>query len=252
MHPPSRFRLIACEIMYREVCYCLSQSRNIVDVVFMPKGLHDVGECNMSARLQAEITKVDPCQYAAILLGYGLCNNGIRGLHSSLPIVLPRGHDCITLLLGSKDKYAEYFHNNPGTFFKSTGWVERDANPADNKDSVISQLGMNRTYQEYVAKYGEENARYLMETLGDWLKNYKKLTYIDTGIGDFQPYKDQTREQATKRGWEYEEIRGSVGLLLRLLDGFWDASEFLVVPPKRSPAPTFDAEVIGLASRDNL
>lgn len=213
----------------------------------MPQGLHDVGEFKMSTRLQDEIDKVDASRYEAILLGYGLCNNGIRGLHSSLPIVVPRGHDCITLLLGSKARYAEYFQKNPGTFFKSTGWIERDGDPAGNQESVISQLGMNRTYQEYVAKYGEENARYLMDTLGDWLKNYKKFAYIDTPIGDFQRYKDQTREEAQERGLEYEEIQGSVELLLHLLNGEWDSESFLVVPPNRTLTSTFDDEIIGLA-----
>jgi len=242
-----RFKLIACEILFRELSYCISQSQNIIDVVFMPQGLHDVGECKMSTRLQDEIDKVDASRYEAILLGYGLCNNGIRGLHSSLPIVVPRGHDCITLLLGSKARYAEYFQKNPGTFFKSTGWIERDGDPAGNQESVISQLGMNRTYQEYVAKYGEENARYLMDTLGDWLKNYKKFAYIDTPIGDFQRYKDQTREEAQERGLEYEEIQGSVELLLHLLNGEWDSESFLVVPPNRTLTSTFDDEIIGLA-----
>jgi hypothetical protein len=242
-----RFKLIACEILFRELSYCISQSQNIIDVVFMPQGLHDVGEFKMSTRLQDEIDKVDASRYEAILLGYGLCNNGIRGLHSSLPIVVPRGHDCITLLLGSKARYAEYFQKNPGTFFKSTGWIERDGDPAGNQESVISQLGMNRTYQEYVAKYGEENARYLMDTLGDWLKNYKKFAYIDTPIGDFQRYKDQTREEAQERGLEYEEIQGSVELLLHLLNGEWDSESFLVVPPNRTLTSTFDDEIIGLA-----
>ena len=246
MKSPRRFKLIACEIFFRELSYCISQSQNIIDVVFMPQGLHDIGEGKMSTRLQNEIDRVDASQYEAILLGYGLCNNGIRGLHSSLPIVVPRGHDCITLLLGSKAKYAEYFQKNPGTFFKSTGWVERDGDPANNQDSIISQLGMNRTYQEYVAKYGEENARYLMDTLGDWLKNYKKLAYIDTQIGDFQRYKDQTREEAQERGWEYEEVQGSVELLMRLLNGEWDSESFLVVPPNRTLKPTYDDEIIGL------
>lgn len=31
-----KFKLIACEIMFREACYILSQTHSIVDVVFMP------------------------------------------------------------------------------------------------------------------------------------------------------------------------------------------------------------------------
>ena len=178
------------------------------------------------------------------MLGYGLCNNGISGLHASIPLVVPRANDCITLLLGSKEKYLDYFEHNPGTFFKSPGWVERDVNPNDSEESVTSQLGMNKTYQEYVEKYGEENAQYLTELLGDWFKNYKKLAYIDTNIGDFQEYKELTRQQATDKGWEYEEVQGSVSLLARLLSGVWDAEDFLVVPPTKIIQAVYDNEVI--------
>lgn len=218
----------------------------MIDVVFMPKRLHDVGERKMSGRLQEEIDKVDVAQYEAILLGYGLCNYGTRGLHAGLPIVIPRAHDCITLLLGSKELYAEYFQKHPGTYFHSTGWMERDTGSRDNPDSVVAQLGINRTYDEYVAKYGEDNARYLMDMLGDWLKNYQRLAYIDTQIGDFERYKEQSHQEANERGWEYAEVDGSVRLLLALMNGEWDSKVFLVIPPHRTLQPTFDDDIIGL------
>lgn len=241
-----RYRLIACEILFREICYCLSRCKPIVDVSFLPKGLHDMGERKMSARIQEEIERVDTTKYDAILLGYGLCNNGTRGLRSTLPIVLPRAHDCITLLMGSKEKYSLYFQESPGTYFHSTGWIERNTDPNDTPDSIPSQLGINRNYQEYVEKYGEDNARYLMDMLGDWLKNYKKLAYIDTHIGDFEAYKALTRDQARERGWEYEVVEGNVSLLMRLVNGDWNTQDFLVIPPMRGLRPTFDQDVIGL------
>ncbi|HBE80874.1 MAG TPA: hypothetical protein DDW65_24270 [Firmicutes bacterium] len=241
---PKHYKLIACEIMFREICYCAAKSRNIVDIQFMPKGLHDLGETKMKAELQSVIGQVDTTKYDAILLGYGLCNNGIRGLHAGLTMVIPRAHDCITLLVGSKEKYIDYFEKNPGTFFKSPGWVERDVSPNDSEQSVTSQLGMNKTYQEYLEKYGEENARYLMEALGDWLKNYKKLTYIDTQIGDFSEYKELTRSQAKEKGWEYEELAGNVNILARLLNGEWDDRDFLVLPPHKQIQAVYDREEI--------
>lgn len=91
--------------MLREICYCISKCINIIDVMFMPKGLHDTGASKMAQTLQAEIDKVESKKYEAVLLGYGLCNNGICGLKSTLPIIIPKAHDCITLLLGSKERY---------------------------------------------------------------------------------------------------------------------------------------------------
>jgi hypothetical protein len=252
MDIPRRFKLIACEIMLRELAHCAAVSPNIVDFTFLPKGLHDMGEQKMSALLQAAIDEVDPSRYEAILLGYGLCNNGIRGLHAPVPMVIPRAHDCIALLLGSRQKYAAYFDAHPGTYYKSPGWVERSQDPGDDHStvapgSVMAQLGINRTYEQYVAKFGEDNARYLMEMLGNWVKNYTRLAYIDTGVGDFARYKEQTRAEAECRSWDYEELQGSTALLQLLLDGDWDAADFLVIPPNQTVEPTYDDDIIRLS-----
>jgi len=245
MPAPLRYKLIACEVLFRELAFCAARSPNVVDIEFLPKGLHDIGERKMVARLQEAIDQVDGERYQAILLGYALCNNGVRGLCARLPLVLPRAHDCITLLLGSRCAYQQYFDANPGTFFRSPGWIERDTNPNDNQDSITSQLGMNRTYQEYVAKFGEDNARYLMDMLGDWFKNYRKLAYIHSPIGDFPACRQQAHDEASQRGWEYEELPGNLALLQRLLDGQWD-DDFLVVAPGQSIAASYDENIVRL------
>ena len=241
---PKKYLLISCEIFFREICFCLSQCRHIIDVVFMPKGLHDIGEKMMSEKLQAEIDKIDPGKYEAVLLGYGLCNNGIRGLHAPLPLIVPRAHDCITLLLGSKEKYYNFFDNNPGTYFKSTGWIERDSDQRENSLSITSQLGMNKTFQEYVELYGEEQAKYLMETIGDWFKNYKKIAYIDTQIGNFDEYKLMSKKIAEDQGWEYEELSGNTSLLMALLNGNWNEKDFLTIPVGKNIQTVFDRNEI--------
>lgn len=241
---PKRYKIIACEILYREICYCVAQSRNIIDISFLDKGLHDIGSKNMLNRIQDEIDRTDTTKYEAILLGYGLCNNGIIGLKSELPLIVPRAHDCITLLLGSKEKYKQYHAKNAGTFFKSVGWIERDTDPNDNDGSITSQLGMNKTYQQYVDKYGEETAKYLMDSLGNWLENYDKFSYIDTNTGDFSHYKKQIKSQADDKDWDYEELSGTTNLFMKLLDGYWDEEEFLIVPPNKTIAPSYDDQII--------
>lgn len=241
---PKRYKIIACEILYREICYCVAQSRNIIDISFLDKGLHDIGSKNMLSRIQDEIDNTDTTKYEAILLGYGLCNNGIIGLKSKLPLIIPRAHDCITLLLGSKEKYKLYHAKNAGTFFKSVGWIERDTAPNDNDGSITSQLGMNKTYQQYVDEYGEETAKYLMDSLGNWLENYDKFSYIDTNTGDFSHYKKQIKSQADDKDWNYEELSGTTNLFMKLLDGYWDEEEFLIVPPNKTIAPSYDDQII--------
>lgn len=245
-----KFKVISCEILFRELCYCSSISKNIIDIEFLPKGLHDIGAEKMLNTLQDKINQVEDGKYDAILLGYALCNNGVVGLKSHTDLVIPRAHDCITLLLGSKEKYLEYHSKNPGTYFKSTGWIEREKNFADFTQTIPQLLGITATYQEYVEKYGEENAKYIMEVTGDWLKNYNKFVYIDTVNGNFDDYKKMTEDAAKEKGWDYEELKGDMKLLQDLVDGNWDEKDFLVIKPGYELKATYKDEIICAIKRE--
>jgi len=244
--PPKRLSAVACEVLYREMCYCVATSKNIVDLRFITQGLHDQGAEKMSARLQEEVDAVDAGKYEAVLLAYGLCNNGIVGLTArDVPLVVPRAHDCITFFFGSHDKYQAYFDRCPGTYFATTGWIERDnTNLEDVSDERRRQLGSDRTYAQYVEQYGEENAKYIMETLGDTLKNYDRYAYIDMGIGENLGYDDETRRNADQRGWAFDRVAGDLTLVRKLVDGEWDDDRFLVVEPGETIAAAYDGRII--------
>ncbi len=47
----------------------------------------------------------------------------------STQLVIPRVHDCISLLLGDPRRYQEQFENNPGTYWYSQDFLE----PADSE-----------------------------------------------------------------------------------------------------------------------
>ena len=242
MTEQKKYLIIACAVLYRECYSCAAVSSNIIDVRILDQGLHDVGEAKMSKGLQQEIDRVDPAKYEAILLGYGLCNNGIRGLKSVLPLVIPRAHDCITLLMGSKEKYREHFDNNPGTFYQSLGWVEQAKSNLSNSDSTTAQMGM-KTYDEYVQEYGEENAKYLIESLGG-LNNYSKMTYIETSVCDSSQHRSQTKQDAEDYGWKYDEFQGSTRIILEMMNGAWDNDRFLVVESGKTIEPCHNDEII--------
>jgi len=241
-----RLKLIACEIMYRELCAVVAQSVNQVDVEFLPKGLHDIGQEGMSRRLEEALAQVDESLYEAVLLGYGLCSNGLVGLAARrIPLVIPRAHDCITLFLGSKERYLEYFESHPGVYFKTTGWIERGENThQQNPQSIALRAGMVQTYEELVARYGEDNARFLYEQLCDMTRNYSKLTYIAMGMEPDGRFERETQDLAASRGWRYERLDGDMSLVRSLVDGPWDDDRFLVVPPGHRVAARFDEKII--------
>lgn len=245
-----RLKLIACEILYRELCAAVARSVNQVDLEFLPKGLHDIGQAGMSSRLQETLAQVDESRYEAVLFGYGLCSNGLVGLTArTIPLVIPRAHDCVTLFLGSKERYLDYFQANPGVYFNTTGWIERGSDTHQaNLQSIAHQSGMVQSYEELVAKYGEDNARFLYEELCNMTRNYCKLTFIEMGLEPDDRFETQTRQQAVERGWEFERLCGDLGLLRSLVDGPWDEDRFLVVPPGGRVAASFGDGIIKVVS----
>ena len=242
-----RLKLIACEIFYRELCAAAARSINKIDIEFLPKGLHDIGQAGMSARLGEVLAAVDESQYDAVLFGYALCSNGLVGLTArSIPLVVPRAHDCITLFLGDKQRYLDYFQSHTGVYFKTTGWIERGENTHQgNPQSIAHKSGMLQSYEELVARYGEDNAKFLHEQLCNMTRNYTGIAFIAMGIEPDDRFEREARQQAAERGWTFEILRGELGLVQALVDGPpWDDERFLVVPPAHRVAASFDEKII--------
>ena len=54
----------------------------------------------------------------------------------------------------------------------------------------------------------------------------------------------RTRDEAAKRGWKFEKLAGNLAMIQRLVNGVWDAKEFLVVPPGHRIAARYDEGII--------
>ncbi len=244
MPEAKKLKLIGCETMFREFCATVARSPFQIDVEFLPKGLHDLGGRRMKGSLQEALDRAEGQGYDAVLLGYALCGNGIAGLETrSIPLIVPRAHDCIALLMGGRKRYQDYFDRNPGCYYRSTGWLERGKG-LQQLESGATNPGAEVDFDTLVEKYGEENASYLYEELTRYRQHYRKLTYIQTGLEPDGHFEQQAREEASQRGWEFERVEGGLALFEHLMNGDWDTEDFLTVPPRHRIAVTYDDNII--------
>jgi hypothetical protein len=232
----SKYCYIGCHVLWREVCHFISTSKNYYDIQLLDFGLHSNPD-DLRKSVQNAIDRINK-NYDAILLGYGLCSNGVVGIEAKKnKLVIIRGHDCITHLIGSKEKYREYFDKYPGTYWYSPGWIEDHLEPGKER--------YEQTRQDYVEKYGEENADYLMELEQDWFRKYTNATYVDLNIGDNEHFKKYTKECADWLNWNYIEIKGDPDLLTNFLNGNWeDGDKYLIVEPGYTIQPSYDSSII--------
>jgi len=239
-----RLKCLTCEALARPVYFCAARSPHIVDVELFPIALHR-DPADLRARLQSRIDETSTT-YDAVVMAYGLCGQSTAGLiANTVPLIIPRAHDCITLFLGDRERYGQEFRENPGTYWYSLDYTERNDGSAGlgtEADAKTQDL-----YQEYVTKYGPDNADYLMEVMGAWQEHYDRAALIDMGVGDNAGIEAQTREEAARRGWRFERIAGDLILIRRLLDGDWE-TDFLVLDPGERVVMTHDRQVIDCAA----
>jgi hypothetical protein len=242
-----RLRAIICEVFTREVEDILSRCPHQVDLEIVTMGLHDLG-ASMTPRLQERIDAADTLGYDAIVLGYALCGRGTEGLRAgTTPLVLPRAHDCIGVLMGSRQKHQAYFENHPGVYYRSRGWIEFQK-PGQKLQPAWAtgrgQLGERRTLEELIAQYGEDNGKFLFEQFTAYRRKYSGLTYISTGPSGEDASREKAREEARREGWIFEEVSGSRRLLEQLVKGEWSAEDFLIVPPGATVRATFNDGIV--------
>jgi hypothetical protein len=241
-----RLYAIACDVVARPVYLCAARSPHVVDVRLFERGLHNEPK-DLRARLQEAIDET-PATADAVVLGYGLCGGATAGIVArDKPIVLPRAHDCITLFLGARERYAQETTDRSATYWYVADQLERN----DGYRASVGGLAIGSdtdaqveaTRAEYVAKYGEDNADYLMEVLGGWRVHYGRAAFVSMGVADETVSEAAARDEADRRGWAFERIEGSLVLLRRLIDGNW-GEDMLVLQPGERLAMSYDDGVV--------
>jgi len=212
--------ILACQVM-QSLIQPHARDEETTPATYMDYGLHIRPE-KMTPALQNQLDALP--QPSLVLIGYGLCGNGLDGLKAGPhTLIIPRADDCITILLGSYQAYIQAFREQPGTYYLTKGWLESGSDPL-------------KEYRTYVDRYGVENADSLIDLM---YGRYKRLCFVAHSQADLDEYRPQALEiaQFCARRWgmTYEERIGSDSLIRRLLEAGRRPGElgddFVVVPP---------------------
>jgi hypothetical protein len=241
-----RLALIACGVLTRELGGLVCGAPHEVDVRFLEQGLHE-RPARLRAALQAEIDRLDGAaaeatargerpRHDAIVLAYGLCGTGTAGLSSARHrLVLPRAHDCFTLVLGCRRRFRAAFDERPATYWCTPGWSDHGALPDEAR--------LARTQRATAECHGEDAAAYLLELERAALGRYERCAFVAWPGRDHGAQREAARRTAAERRWTLDELEGDPALLRSLLAGTWD-ERFLVVEPGEVVAAAGDERVV--------
>ncbi len=206
--------IIACGCMKPELD-ALQGSDDGVEVRYLDQNLHRTPD-RMPELIQEEIDAVAEGA-SEIVLGYGLCSNGIVGIKAPRQgLIIPRVHDCVALFLGSREAYNRAFSDRAGTYYLTPGWVQSNKDP----------LGLLE--HDYTARVGRKDAEW---ALREELKHYTHIVYINTDAGDQDSLRKRAIENADYLEKQYEEIPGTGDYFRKLLFGPYNEEDFVKIPP---------------------
>lgn len=211
--------IIACQVFQDLLSRFLPADLN-GSVSFMDYGLHRTPN-KLARALQESIDRIEAP--SLVVLGYGLCGNGLNGIKAGKhTILVPRADDCIAMLLGSYAAYRKEFDSVPGTYYLSKGWLESGSNPLSE-------------YREYEKRLGAEKAMWVMD---QQYQHYKRLVFVAHSQEDLETYRLQAQEVARfcqRWGMRYEEVTGSDLFLRQLVETTYSperaSEDFVLIQP---------------------
>ena len=206
--------VIACEVMRPEIQAARPEQYGVT-VDYLEQNLHRTPD-RMPAILQEAVDRTAETA-SEIVLGYGICSNGIVGVRApNTGLEVPRVHDCISLFLGSREAYDRAFRRRAGTYYLTPGWVKAKKDP----------LGMME--DDYVPRVGRKDAEWAIK---EELKHYTHIVLIDTGTGDIEALRARALENARFLDKAYEEVRASSAFFEKIVRGPYDQGDFVFVEP---------------------
>ena len=193
--------VIACQV-FQDLFERFTRPGMISKYIYLDFGLHSY-PCRLNLAVQEALDGLpDP---SLVILGYGLCGNGLSGIRAGKhTLLIARADDCIAIFLGSYERYQYEFEIQSATYYLTKGWLESGSNPLQE-------------YQGYVQKYGLVKANWLIDSL---YHNYKRLVLVAHSQADLDAYRGKALEVARfceRWGMQYQEILGSSDYFEHLL-----------------------------------
>ncbi len=220
-----KYRVIACNMFQHEVETAARRSPHELSFTYFELGEHARPAALRNNLQQAIDETVDA---DGILLCYGLCGRATDGLTAGkVPVILPRSHDCGGILLGCRKRFETIFKPMPSTPFSSVGIIEHGEYFFSDGDLILGD-----GYDELIAKYGEDNAKYIYDAMHPRLDGELQPVYfISMPEVPSEAAREQCRARAARDGRPFRELDGDIRLIRMLLAGEHPDDEFLVVPP---------------------
>jgi len=232
-HPQSNgshYSLIACDVFQEELTMLGGTSPPWHSIEYLEMGLHDQPN-ELRRQVQAVITRLEADPVVdTIVLAYGLCGNGLLGIEAGgrCPLILPRAHDCISILLGGIEPHSAILKENPGTYFYSPGWVRAKRVPGPDREAYVREI--------YDARYPDdpEMVDDLVEADAGVFAHHNCAAYVD--LTDNQKAEHYCQDCARHLDWQFKRLKGDPSMLQDLISGNWDDARYLNVPPGHSIA----------------
>ncbi len=95
-------------------------------------------------------------------------------------------------------------------------------------------------------KYGDDNARYLYDQLGDQTRHYRRMTFLRMGVEPDGSFEEQARARAAEKGLSFALEEGDMRMIRMLVNGPWPDDEFLTVPPGHRITVHYGEGLIGI------
>lgn len=189
-------------------------------IQFLDTGLHATPK-KLHTTVQEQIDAIQ--QPSVIVLGYGLCGNGLNNIQARKnTLIIPKMDDCIAMFMGSRETFMDQFTANPGTYYLTKGWLQAETHPLAE-------------YERYLKKYGEETALYLMDVQ---YKHYNRLIFAAHSQQDLDEFRSiALKVAAFCERWDmkFEEFLGSTDFIQELGDTIRNPDQmpdtFIVVAP---------------------